>query len=115
MTTEEQLRFGLCLPKDKPIVDAIFDLVDQMNQARQKERDNYRQEIGDLRAELDEYKWAHLDQYLIAQEYNDAWRVIDDYNRSHLTLDEAIRQYIRNKEWNYTANPYLTTDRKTTL
>jgi len=107
MTDEDNIRFGLALNKDKPFVNAVLDRFDEMDNMLQRERQAYKAEIAKLREENQDYKQAYFDQWYNNAEIEKCWNVIGGYNRKHLELHEAIREYIRNHEWNYEDNLHL--------
>lgn len=104
MTDEEYIRFGLCLPKDKPFVDAVFDAFFEQENVLRKERHALKEEIRKLRKELDDHKEANIDQWANKREIDEVWAVIGNYNKHHLELHEAVREYIRNCECQYEDN-----------
>jgi hypothetical protein len=106
MTDEEYIRFGLCLPKDKPFVDGVFDAFFEQETVLRKERHAFNEEIRKLRKELEDHKQAHIDQWANKREIDEVWAVIGNYNKQHLELHEAVREYIRNREWRYEDNPH---------
>jgi hypothetical protein len=101
MTDEDNIRFGLSLNKDKPFANAVMDRFDEMDTMLQRERQAYKAEIAKLRTENQNYKQAYFDQWYNNGEIEKCWNIIGGYNRKHLELHEAIREYIRNKEWKY--------------
>jgi hypothetical protein len=106
MSADEQyIRFGLCLPADdKSFVDAVLDAFDTQEVLIRKEREAYKAEIAKLTKENREYKQAYFDQWYNNREIERCWATIGGYNRKHLELHEALREYIRNKEWDYEEN-----------
>lgn len=100
---ESNIRFGLCLQKDKPFVDAVLDTFDEQEEIRRREREAFKAEIKKLREENQNYKEAYFDQWYDRREIERCWAVINNYNRKHLELHEALREYIRNREWVYDA------------
>jgi len=104
MTDEENIRFGLGLSKGGDFVGKVLDSFDELERIRRNERAAYIKEIERLRKELDEYKRAYIDQWANQREINQTWAVIGDYNRHHLELHEAVREYIRNREVKYEDN-----------
>jgi len=101
MTDEDNIRFGLSLNKDKPFADAVMDRFDEMDNMLQRERQTYKAEIAKLRTENQNYKQAYFDQWYNNAEIEKCWNIIGGYNRKHLELHEAIREYIRNQEWKH--------------
>lgn len=112
MNDEQQIRFGLGLHSDKPFVDAVLDTFDEQEQIRRREHEVLKAEIKALRTENQNYREAYHDQWYNNREIERCWAVIGNYNRKHLELHEAIREYIRNKEWNYEENLHCTPDEK---
>lgn len=100
MSDEEHIRFGLCLQKDKPFVDAVLDCFSEQETLRRKERESLKEEIKKLREENQHYKETYFDQWYNNREIERCWIVINNYNRKHLELHDAVREYIRNDEWN---------------
>ena len=105
MNDEDHIRFGLCLPKDKPFVDAVLDDFAEEENAKQRTIGALKEEIKKLREENTEYKEAYFDQWYNNREIEKCWNVISGYNRQHLELHEAIQEYIRNREWDYEFQP----------
>lgn len=110
MTDEDNIRFGLSLDRTKPFVDAVLDRFDEVDNILQRERTAYKAEIAKLRTENQDYKQAYFDQWYNNAEIEKCWAIIGGYNRKHLELHEAIREYIRNKEWNYEENLHCQPD-----
>ncbi len=98
MTPEQHLRFGLSLPDDKPIDEAIFSLFDDLMLKSRKDYESYKVELEKLRKELDGYKQSHFNQLYNRLEIERCWQVIGNYNRKHLELHEAIREKLREYE-----------------
>ena len=101
MNDETQIRFGLALPKNKPFVDAVLDSFSELEEIRRREYESYKAELKLLRTENQNYRQAYHDQWYNDREIERCWSVIGNYNRKHLELHEAIREYIRNHEWDY--------------
>ena len=101
MNDEQQIRFGMCLDENKPFAEAVLDAFYELDGIRQKERQRFTFELDKLRTENLNYKQAYFDQYYNNMEIEKCWNVIGGYNRKHLELHEALREYIRNKEWAY--------------
>jgi hypothetical protein len=110
MTDKDIIRFGLTLDKDKPFVEVVLDRFAEMDNMLQRERQAYKAEIEKLRTENQNYKQAYFDQWYNNTEIEKCWAVLGGYNRKHLELHEAIREYIRNREWNYEENLHCNPD-----
>lgn len=111
MTTEEQdIRFALGLPKDKPLVEAVVDAYEELENVRYRERMAYKAELDKLRLENSNYREAYHDQWYNQREIEKCWAVLSGYNRKHLELHEAIREYIRVREWAYEENLHCKPD-----
>jgi hypothetical protein len=110
MTDEEQIRFGLFLKKDKPFVEGVLDMFYEQDAVIQTQRREFKKEVKHLDEDLRKYKSAYHDQWYNEQEIEKCWNTIGNYNREHLELHEAIREYIRNKEWNYEENFHCNPD-----
>ena len=107
MTDEDHIRFALCLDKDKPFVEAVCDSFSRDYEDRQRTISSLKAEIKALKEENAKYKEAYHDQWYDKQEIEKCWNVLGGYNRKHLELHEAIREYIRNREWNYEENLHI--------
>lgn len=104
MTDEEQIRFALPLHKDKPFVDAVLDAFQELENVRRKEYETYKAEMAKLHTENQNYRQAYFDQWYNNSELEKCWMVINNYNRRHLELHEAIGEYMRNHEWDFEEN-----------
>ncbi len=107
MTEEEHIRFGLGLPQNGNFVDKVLDAFDQLETIRRQERNVFECELKKLRKELDDYKQAYFDQWANQKEIEQTWAVIGNYNKQHLELHEAVREYIRNRESKYEDNLHV--------
>lgn len=104
MNDEQQIRFALALDKDKPLADAVIDAYEESERILRNEREAHKEELKKLREENQNYRDAYHDQWYNQREIERCWSVLGGYNRKHLELHEAIREYIRNREWNYEEN-----------
>lgn len=110
---ETYIRFGLGLKNadgKTTFSEEVLAAFDELETIRRKEREAYKAEIAKLKKENDDYKQAYFDQWYNDREIEKCWSVIGGYNRKHLELHEAIREYIRNREWNYGENLYCKPD-----
>jgi hypothetical protein len=107
MTDEDHIRFALSLDKNKPFVEAVCHSFVQEFDAKQRTVGALKAEIKALKEENTKYKEAYHDQWYDRMEIEKCWNVIGGYNRKHLELHEAIREYIRNREWNYEENLHI--------
>lgn len=110
MNSETQIRFGLGLAKDTPFVEAVLDAFDELERVRRNEHAAHTEQLRKLQEENQKYREAYHDQWYNQREIERCWNVIDGYNRKNLELHEAIREYIRNKEWTYEENFHCNPD-----
>ena len=108
MTDEQEIRFALPLHKDKPFVEAVLNAFEELENIRYRESESYKTEIEKLQLENQNYRQASHDQWYNDREIEKCWVVLGNYNRKHLELHEAIREFLRNKEW--TSNYSLTVE-----
>ena len=99
---ESNLRFALGLHNTGDIEGEVVDRFDKLEQCRQIERERYNTEIARLTKENENYRRCYMEQFYNDLEVEKCWAVIGNWNRKHLELHEALTEYIRNREWNYT-------------
>ena len=104
MNPEQEIRFALGLDVNKPFVNAVIDAFDDIEKVLRHERESHKAELKVLRTENQNYREAYHDQWYNQRAMEQCWSVIGQYNRKHLELHEAMREYIRNREWNYEDN-----------
>lgn len=104
---EQEIRFGLAISDNKSLTDGVLDRYAELENIRAKERDAYKKEIDILREENQRYKQAYFDQWYNNNEIEKCWAVIGNYNKQHLELHEAFREYIRNREWVYSEDVHF--------
>jgi hypothetical protein len=79
----------------------VVDAFDQLERCRQIERERYNKELARLTKENETYRRCYMEQFYNDLEIEKCWAVVGNYNRQHLELHEALREYIRNQEWLY--------------